>query len=492
MFTGGFDLTAVEQVCCDESLPRDDALDLITALVDKSIIVRETHDTGIRYRMLETIREYGRHLLVESGEQPSLRRRHLDYFKGLTERAEAEWFGPCQTEWLSRLQQEQFNLRAALEFCLGGPGRGEAGLEFVGALWVHWFYAGTLREGCTWIGRALAAAPRPGATRAKALWICADMAMLGGDLNAVNALLQECRAIAGEIDDEEALAAISHISGAEELYINANFPRAVALLEDGVARYRRVGVQPWAFVNRLNLSAAAAFCGAPGAQDLCTELLKSAEDAGARWCIAWALWANGLVAWRAGDPSRAAGCARKALQINRCMNNLWFPAWSVTLLAWAETGNGPPEHAARLLGCSRMLWRLSGVSRPEDEPLHPTGATARCTNELRRVVGARFTELFEEGAAMSFEEAIAYALDEKAATAAETGHVARRAPGRLSRRESQVASLVARGLSNKEIAAELVISRRTAEHHVERILAKLGFSSRTQIASWAGHTRRLS
>ena len=137
VFAGGFDLAAAEAVCQAEDLAQDRVFEVIAALVDKSVVLRQGHGFQARYRMLETVRQYGQHRLCAAGEHTRLRRRHRDYFQRLVEQGEANWFGPDQVRWCDRLRAEHANLRTALDFCRTEPGEGRAGLAMAATLWFY-------------------------------------------------------------------------------------------------------------------------------------------------------------------------------------------------------------------------------------------------------------------------------------------------------------------------------------------------------------------
>ena len=153
-------------------------------------------------------------------------------------------------------------------------------------------------------------------------------------------------------------------------------------------------------------------------------------------------------------------------------------ALCVEVLAWITAGRGQHQRAAVLLGAADRAQSYLGKSVLTNEEL--TAEHGRCAEQILTALGdAAFTEAFGRGRALRLSEAISHALGEHEVTAA-----APAAASPLTRREREVAALVAQGLTNKEIAARLVIARRTAEGHVERILTKLGFTNRTQLAAW--------
>ena len=158
VFPGGWTLEAAEDVCAGHGIESEHTLDLLSHLVDKSLVNVEDDASGNRrYRCLETVRQYGRERLVRSGDAERARDRHLDFFSRLIRRAEPELKGAHQVAWLNRLQLEHDNLRAALEWCLAAPERGETGLELGAALNWFWFKRGYAGEARHWLERVLAA-----------------------------------------------------------------------------------------------------------------------------------------------------------------------------------------------------------------------------------------------------------------------------------------------------------------------------------------------
>ena len=143
VFAGSFELEAAEYICGGDLAPVD-LLDLLSSLVDKSILIGTESKGAVRFRLLETLRDYGREKIDETGGYPELRRRHLDWYRRLVRNARAEWFSSRQVEWIERLQREMPNVREALEFGLADSA--EAALEIAAALHPHWIAHGMLSE----------------------------------------------------------------------------------------------------------------------------------------------------------------------------------------------------------------------------------------------------------------------------------------------------------------------------------------------------------
>ncbi|MET8545995.1 regulator, partial [Kitasatospora sp. NPDC004799] len=213
VFAGGFDLEAAEYVCAGEGIEPEETLDLLDELVAKSVVLREDSPFGVRFRLLDTLREYGGQWLRAAGEEPRLLRRHRDWYLGVATWGEVEWFGPRQAETAERTGLAHSNLRAALEFCLAEPGEEQSALLLAGALWFYWIGCGHLGEGRHWLDRALALDREPTEARAKALWVTGYLAVLQGDLGTARPVLEECRRQALDTGDDRALAYAVHRQG---------------------------------------------------------------------------------------------------------------------------------------------------------------------------------------------------------------------------------------------------------------------------------------
>ncbi|NGY63180.1 LuxR family transcriptional regulator [Lentzea sp. NEAU-D13] len=483
VFAGGFDLDAAEAVCAGDGIGRDAMLDLVAGLLDKSILIREDHGPTARYRMLDTIAHYGREVLQESGMAAVLRRRHRDHYLDLAERGDAEWFGPTQLQVVARTRPEHANLRLALEFCLSTPGESQAGLRLAAALYFYW-YCGFLAEGRHWLNRALAQDTEPTRTRATALRINCYLAMAQGDLTAGAAMVREYRDWAQSQGDETALAYALHIQAGIAQF-NDDLQRGLALSEDAVSRFAALGeLTSIVIMACANQVVPAVFGGGDLTRAVArTEHARAlCEEHGEQWARAHTLIALSLAAWKQGEMARARTYAQEGLRVMHAFEDIFGTATLVERLAWIAAAAGESERAAVLLGAAGTLWPLVGAQPMCGSKPH-LAVHDDCERQIRHSLGDHdFQIAFGRGAALDAGQAVAYALGEEEEPAVRTSAGSGRTP--LTRREQQVAELIAQGLSNKEIAARLVISQRTAEGHVERILAKLGFSSRTQLATW--------
>ncbi|TCN44211.1 putative ATPase [Kribbella orskensis] len=481
VFAGGFDLEGAEEVCSGDGIPCDAVLNLVAGLVDKSIITRMmgTAHTAAWYDMLTTIGQYGGLRLAEAGQTREFRFRHRDYYRSLAARWEAESFGPRQADWYLQLRREHDNLRAALDFCLAEPGEGPAALEIAAPIWMFWF-AGFLREGHRYLSRAIDAAPEQTPTRAKGLWAGSYLASFLDEAEQATRLLTEYEELAERYDDDHMRARIAELSG-HMLILQGDLVGAVAQLERGLVGHRAVGDVQGEFDVLILLSAATFFLGDPRVEDFGRQAYELTESRGADSAKGYALWTIGLVQWRDHNQfDKATLSLRESIRLWQPVNDRTGMGFSVQALSWCAGSDAPDERAARLMGASRAVWRSNGAYVVGMTPY--SQFDDQTEQRIRSTVGDEvFDAAFAQGAAYSFEQAVALALGEETERdgAAKPGMA-----GRLTRRELEIAGLVGEGLSNREIAARLVISQRTAETHVEHILTKLGFSSRAQIARW--------
>ncbi len=484
VFAGGFELDAAEGICADHRLAAGQVLDLLAALAGKSILIAGHRPGVARYRLPEPLREFGHERLQDSGQDSALRRRHRDWHEQLARQADTGWLSPQMTDWTARLHREHANLAAAQDFCQAEPGEAEAGLRIALHVWLLYYWsAGHVSEGRYRLSQVLARAREPTVCRARGLLLAGFLATVGGDRGAARALLGQGSGLAGQLGDPATRSFTAYCTGAVCLFAG-DLHQAIARFEDGLAVLPAAAVQArQRALLLICLAVAAGLAGDEQRAAACHRELAALTETGGefsrRWSSAWSLWALGVAAWRRGDLDRATGLQQRSLRLWEGLNEQMGDAYCLEALAWIAGSQRQHERAAVLLGAATGVLQSMGTTL--DGATTPV-LTADCERQARQVLGqTAFQAAYHRGLDLPADDALAYALQQLGKPSAPA--VLARAP--LSPRELQVARLVAGGCSNKEIAAELVIAPRTAEGHVERILAKLGFTSRAQVAAWA-------
>ncbi|MFE3001908.1 protein kinase [Nocardia sp. NPDC059246] len=479
VFAGSFELDAAEDVCGgDQSEP--EFLDALTGLVDKSILTREESGAAVRFRQLETVQEYGKQKIREAGEYTVLCRRHRDWYERLALAAEADWISPRQLEWIARLRRELPNLRKAMEFSQSEADA--AGVRTAAALYGFWVLSGRFSEGRRWCDRTLDNAPDAAAAdRAKALYTSSVFATDLGDLPAETSRMAELRALAEQTNNPTIAALFAFADGYAALS-RGDLARADTQLTAAVEAFSARGEVTFhsAALNLLGWTYALQGSNADAVACL-EELLTISDSHGALVYRSKALRTMALAVWQMGDRERAAQLLEEALRLARRLVDPFVIALVLEMLAWIAAEKHDARRAAVLLGAANELIHACGGSGITRSP-QLLAYREECERYSRDILGRRgYESAHQEGAGMSFETAVDFALGEhhRAETPPDRGAAS------LTKRERQVADLVAEGLTNKAIAGRLVISQRTAQGHVEHILTKLGFTARTQIAAWA-------
>jgi non-specific serine/threonine protein kinase len=492
VFAGGCELDAVEGICADHRLAAEEVLELLAALVGKSVLIAAHSQDGVRYRLPEILREYGQERLQESGEYTALRRRRWDWHEQLARRVDIDWLSLQIEDLTARLFREHANVRAAQDFCQTEPGEAEAGLRIAMHVWFfHCWIAGYVSEGRYRLGKVLDRAPEPTVWRAQGLLLASFLAAVGGDRGAVQPLLEQGTSLARELNDPATRAFADWVAGHLCLFAG-DLPQAIAHCEDGLAVLPAAAVCGRQRAHLLIcLANAAGLAGDEERALVCHRELVTLTEAGSDYirCAysAYSLWALGAAAWRRGDLDRATRLQQQSLRLRR--NDRMGSTYCVEALAWIAVARHQYERAAFLLGA--VAGRLQSMGTTLDGNQYVAGHHQDCERQARQSLGeAAFQASYHRGLELPAADVIAYALQqpaEKPPKKPPTRGVSDGVP--LTPREMQVARLVAGGRSNKEIATDLVISQRTAEGHVERILTKLGFTSRAQIASWVTASR---
>ncbi|HEX6506750.1 MAG TPA: tetratricopeptide repeat protein, partial [Chloroflexota bacterium] len=515
VFAGGWSLEAAEVVGAEGSDADDSILELLSRLVDKSLVVVEARpDAVIRYTMLEPIRQYAWEHLAASGDAERLERRHAALFAALADQAQVELSGAGQVSWLDRLDKEHDNIRVALRRSIS-HGEPEVGLRIASGIWRFWFSRGYTSEGRVWLAELFSL---PGSDRvapdirAKGVHVSGALAYYQGDYAEALECYEAALAVRRQMDDKPA---IGRLLGNMGLVVKeqGDYARAIALHEEALELSREIGDKRGLSANLNNLAIALQDQGEyERAARMHEESLALSQELGELYAVMYSLNNLGAVALEQGQYDRAVDYGEKALHLAREIGNVrstivalinlglaaqeqgeYRCSWAryeeavrlvqpiadkhqtfscLEHLAHLARAEGQYRRAARLCGAAARIRELSGsrLERPDRPRVEATTAAARSA-----LGDAGFEAAWSEGQELTMEEALEYALTREA--------TAQDAP--LTRREREIAGAVARGLTNRQIATELHIAERTVDTHVQHILSKLGISSRTEIPAWA-------
>jgi predicted ATPase/DNA-binding CsgD family transcriptional regulator len=465
VFSGPFDLKAAAAV---GGYTTDAIVDPLDELVAQSVVEAD-HEIG-RFRMLETIRRYGRERADEEGRSPSLTRRHLDHFAAVAAGSRVDWYGPGQIEVLARLRADRADLQSALTVATAIDT--DTALALFSDLRYHWAVGGFLAEGRGWSTRVLALPGGSAAYRVPALINAAWLCLLQGDLDEAAARLDEADGLMPDASftaDRQATirVEIHRWRGTHAMF--SGRPRdAAGEFEASIGAAQECGHPEEALLAQFQLTTALSHLREPEAARAGRDALSYAESVGETW-----LWSLGLAAFVERDLDAAERFAREALVTDRGFDDPVGECLMLEVLSWVAAERGLADRAAILLGATDVRWRLIGAAITVHGP-QLAAHHDRCIAEVRRRLGSgRYEKLAGAGGHLDPGEVVAFALEPKASAA-----------GGLSARERDVAMRIHRGMSNRDIAAELVLSVRTVDTHVQRILGKLGFTSRAQIAAW--------
>jgi predicted ATPase/DNA-binding CsgD family transcriptional regulator len=540
VFTG-WSLDMAEDVCSDDKLPADHMLDLITALVDKSLVVVEPEVLGqTRYRMLDTIREYAAGRLAEAGESDERERRLRDYALRVAEDSMAVGMAIVAAPWSARVDVfRRFDIDAGnalqvLSRCLA-DGDAETGLRICTAIRPCWIVRGTFAEGAEWFDSFLAV-DAPGMTaavRGPALVGRAQLTLPSDPAGArqwAEEGLQLCRAAGDEFWTAAALNLLAEIA------LHTGRPDEAGVDADEALAIARTAGDGWNEGYALGSRAAAA--GLRGnlreAQELADAAIAVMRDIDQQWGVARTLLGLGDLARLRRDPDGARDRYLEALrilweidsrpEIARCLAGLARVALDQGQLTAARQHLAESirlsHSAGSRIGVARGLEAFAALAVQAARPdravqLAAAAAALRQAARLPPLAGARAEQyiaparslgehaiqrLWAQGSGMATDDAVALALDFAVSAPTANGpaaaangprpagaHTGPALPAVLTAREREIAALIAAGYSNRAIAEELVIAPATAARHVANILAKLGFTSRAQVAAWERH-----
>jgi predicted ATPase/class 3 adenylate cyclase len=460
VFVGGWTLEAAEAVCVGEDIDVWEVLDHLTSLVDKNLVIYETPLGGARYRLLETIRQYARDRLLDSGRGDTVRHQHCDYFLGLAERAEPELNGAEQTLWLQRLEAENENLRAGLEWSLqeiagdiDSNDDRERALRFCGALSVFWSNGGYLTEGREWCQlalenhatrtRARAAALSTAATlagfqgdhtwakavHAESLSIFRERGERGGIVRALNGLgtatkclgdfvtardcYEECLTLHRQDNNKNGIAAALSSLGfvARDL---SDWSAARSNLEQAIALFREVGSTGGVAIALQCLGTVVRFQGDYALS--CAYLTESATlygTMGNKWGMALAVNALGISETLQGEYDKACHHQEESLSLNQEMGNKEGLLWTLTGFCLLAIHTNASEIAVTLWGFTETLRDELNMPLP---PAYRTEYDEKITAIRDHLGDKAFQASYGQGRSLTLAQAISFALawDKKA------------------------------------------------------------------------------
>jgi predicted ATPase/class 3 adenylate cyclase len=409
VFMGGWSLEAAEAICVDDSIESWEVLDLLTSLVNKSLVVYEDQALGGRYRLLETVRQYARDRLLESGEGQLLRDRHTQWFLELAVKAETLLRGNDQSLSLNRLELEHDNLRAAHDWCLDSPDHVVAAMEMVGALWLFWELRGYFKEGRT---RCVSSISRPDtdaspAALANALNGAGNICQRLGDYDASLTYHHESLKIRRELDDKRGIAA--------SLHNIANICKAVGDIEEAKKLYNEALVinqemknVKWQMYNLTSLGNVARdekdYELARRYQEMSIE---TSREHGDNINLSNSLHNLGIITYQLNDFATARDLQCEALEILHAIGEKTIATYTLDKLAQIALKYNHAEWAAQVFGAADSLRASIGAKVP---PIEQRELSADI-EQARKLLGEEtFNEMWSRGRAMTADQATAFAL----------------------------------------------------------------------------------
>lgn len=490
IFEGSFDLDAAQRLGALLGIDPDTIPAIVRTLVRHSVMTAETRDETTRYSMFAALREFGATCLDEDGIA-TVEQVHARWVEQLITEANLTWFSERELSWMHRLRDYMPDIRLALDYLLSTPEGAIRGaiLAFatVGTR-VHIFF-GQLTEARDILAAAWAALPaEQGPLHVAALSLNSYLALAQGDPDRGLPLLEQAEALAEALNLGEDRSLL--FAKATRLWLATDDHRAAARAPELFARAsalaRQAGSATEAFMGDLFGAGAAAFVSddADSVRQAVHRLVADAERSGARWSISWGNWVAAVEHMQYGDPVEAIRLVQQAIKAQVEMGETWSQTWGLWVRACLAIRIGDLATGALLHGgaVQRQQASQSHAGRLPSfrwiqDPLHE-----RARHELG---AATWDDLVKTGRSMDYAEIIELALLPAVLSPSQI-------PGGsdLSKRQAEVATLVAIGKANLEIADELKITVRTVEKHLEEVYKRLGVASRGELAAALRGTTR--
>ena len=543
VFGGPFTMSAAEEVCAGELDPGQ-VMPTLIRLVDKSVLVRAGQpasarpsswsgaDQPTRYLMLGTYRAFGAGQLTASDAEAATRRRFIGRYLAMAAGLREHLLDDDQLGRLRELRREHDNIRAALDCALGdraaeaaetaetaeadgpaqaaagveadgpaqaaagveadgpaqaaagveadGPAQAAAGVELAIALLDYWRCRGLAPEGSQWLGKAVARAPAGSAARARALLARGHLLAIAGSADLALTDASRVIDVAAGLDDG-ALTAHGHLVRAMALTTLGRIAEAAEAGDEARRLLSALGDRAGLIDLDLQLTYLALLNGdSQAAFRLVERALRQLGASRERWLHASCYLQAALALYLADRDTESVWTAMRAVRVMQETCDVAGLACGLELLGWLAARAGSHQRAAWLIGAAgarweRAGWQLAGLSFLEQ-------ARARAASRSAGALGAeRFAELLARGARQPLAATIAFALDETH-DPGDDGDGPGTLAGRLTAREREIAVLVADGLTNRQVAEKLFISRRTVDAHLEHIFGKLEITSRVMLA----------
>ena len=489
VFAGSFTVEAAEDVCAGGSLEASQIFDTVIRLVDKSVISRDEASSGqpTRYMMLDTIREFGAEELAASGGEGDVRNRFVARYLSM-----ARYFGEHvvdddQLDKFRELQREHANLGAALGYTLDAAegGRYRDGAELAIALYGYWHMAGLLREGKYWLDKVLERFPDPSSERGWALVVRGYLGAMQGEAHQAVADATAGTKI-GEQRRDPKLVGRGYTYLTLALTIADRYEEARAAGAQAEQRLQRLNDRAGLRILDVHLAHVSQLDGDfDGALRYAAQVTRRFGEGGEtteikeRWAQGWAYTIAAMAMY--WDPEKHADTVTtigKALLAKHELGDVMGMAYGLEIHGWLAARAGRHVRAAWLLGAANPLWDRAGGR---------LGGTAALLNAHDVAMGKaraglsakRFETAFTDAGRRPVEQLVLFAVSDADEPTAEGTRW--RMPGQLTFREAEIADLAARGMSNRQIAEHLFISKRTVDAHLDHIYAKLGISSRVEL-----------
>jgi predicted ATPase/DNA-binding CsgD family transcriptional regulator len=478
VFSGGFDADAAIQVCADKRVPSERIVELLGALVDKSILKRELRSAiTSRYWLLDTIRGYGRQRLGELHEDRTTQNRHLEWIAGLA--APLGLSDGRQVELFRRMDLERDNLWAALEFCLREPTTPARAADLAQHLLAYWTCRGPFTDLRRILTSLAERAPEDSASRAHLLRAAGVIANSQNDFDASASLCRESLRIGTDLKDSTIMALSLAWLGIP-LAVEGRIAEAIEAAESAMSLARRMEARSIELVATAVLCNILPVAGQPErAIALGEQGLTISRECGELWSRGYLLMATCQAHWAEGQRQLAEAQALEGVECKRALDDRAGLQGLLEALAWMAAERGAHQRAATLLGCAEAVRRSSSVQFQEGFRQQHDRATVLARDRLDQRL---FDAAYERGLGMPTDEAIAFATERRLPQRQTTVHPEVRTS--ITKRELEIARLIATDMSNREIATKLFLSERTVETHITHMFNKLGLSSRIQLTRW--------